>query len=67
MSCNMLLKIDIRWWLDGHESIFDTCKELGVTYVAFSPMANGALTGVYKSNKEFKNDGSDFRVKYASI
>lgn len=47
-----------RW----HESIFDTCKELGVTYVAFSPMANGALTGVYKSNKEFKNDGSDFRV-----
>lgn len=47
-----------RW----HESIFDTCKELGVTYVAFSPMANEALTGVYKSNKEFKNDGSDFRV-----
>lgn len=47
-----------RW----HESIFDTCKELGVTYVAFSPMANGALTDVYKSNKEFKNDGSDFRV-----
>lgn len=46
-----------RW----HESIFRTCEELGITYVAFSPMANGALTGAYKSNQEFAKDGSDFR------
>ncbi|MDD8049199.1 MAG: aldo/keto reductase [Thomasclavelia sp.] len=46
-----------RW----HESIFDTCKKLGVTFVAFSPLANGALTGAYKSSDDFKKDGSDFR------
>ncbi|MBO6048115.1 MAG: aldo/keto reductase [Erysipelotrichaceae bacterium] len=47
-----------RW----HESIFPVCEELGITYVAFSPMANGALTGAYQSNKVFAKDGSDFRA-----
>lgn len=47
-----------RW----HESIFPVCQELGITYVAFSPMANGALTGAYTSNKDFAKDGSDFRA-----
>ncbi len=47
-----------RW----HEPIFKTCEELGVTYIAFSPMANGALTGAYKSSKDFGNDKQDFRV-----
>lgn len=42
------------------EKIFDTCKELGVTFVAFSPMANGFLTGAYHGEK-IKNDQSDFR------
>lgn len=46
-----------RW----HEPIFKTCEELGITYVAFSPMANGALTGAYKSNKDFGNGDQDFR------
>ncbi|MCD7949757.1 MAG: aldo/keto reductase [Erysipelotrichaceae bacterium] len=46
-----------RW----HELIFKACEELGITYVAFSPMANGALTGAYKSNKDFGNDKQDFR------
>ncbi len=47
-----------RW----HEPMFKVCEELGVTYIAFSPMANGALTGAYKSNKDFGNDKQDFRV-----
>lgn len=42
------------------EKIFDTCKELGVTFVAFSPMANGFLTGTYHGEK-IKEDKSDFR------
>ena len=42
------------------EKIFDTCKELGVTFVAFSPMANGFLTGTYHGEK-IKEDQSDFR------
>lgn len=47
-----------RW----HEPIFKVCEELGITYVAFSPMANGALTGAYKSKKDFGNGDQDFRV-----
>ena len=46
-----------RW----HENLFPVCKELGISYVAFSPMANGALTGAYRQN-EFSKDGSDFRA-----
>jgi aryl-alcohol dehydrogenase-like predicted oxidoreductase len=46
-----------RW----HEPIFKTCEELGITYVAFSPMANGALTGAYKSKADFGNGDQDFR------
>ena len=36
-----------RW----HENLMPVCKELGITYVAFSPLANGALTGAYQSKK----------------
>lgn len=46
-----------RW----HENLMPVCKELGITYVAFSPMANGALTGAYQSKKDFGNDDQDFR------
>lgn len=46
-----------RW----HENLFPVCEELGVTYVAFSPMANGALTGAYKSKADFGNGDQDFR------
>lgn len=46
-----------RW----HEPIFKVCEELGITYVAFSPMANGALTGAYQSKADFGNGDQDFR------
>lgn len=47
-----------RWY----EGLVNTCKELGITYVAFSPMANGALTGAYKDKSQFdKNSKQDFR------
>ncbi len=48
-----------RW----HESIIKLCQELGITYVAFSPMANGALTGAYTDKTQFDaKSGQDFRA-----
>ena len=47
-----------RW----HESIFPTCVELGISYVAFSPMANGFLTGAYNPNTRFEGK-QDFRER----
>lgn len=41
-----------RW----HEHLIDVCQELGITYIAFSPLANGALTGAYHSQADFKDD-----------
>ncbi len=47
-----------RW----HESIFPVCEELGITYVAFSPMANGFLTGKYNAQTQFEGK-EDFRSR----
>lgn len=47
-----------RW----HENLMPVCEELGITYVAFSPMANGALTGAIQKQKDLGNDKQDFRV-----
>ena len=45
-----------RW----HESLFPVLEELGIGYVAFSPLANGFLSAKYNSNSQF--DGvSDYR------
>lgn len=41
---------------------FKICEELNITYVAFSPMINGAITGAYKSKVDFGNGDQDFRV-----
>ena len=45
-----------RW----HESIFPVCEELNVAFVAFSPMANGFLTGNYVPGVKFET-GTDYR------
>ncbi len=45
-----------RWY----ESLFPVLEELGIGYVAFSPLANGFLSAKYNRNSEF--DGvSDYR------
>lgn len=46
-----------RW----HEKIFPVCEELNVAYVAFSPMANGFLTGKYNPNTKFEGK-QDYRA-----
>ncbi len=38
-----------RW----HESLFPVCEELGVGFVAFSPLANGLLTQCYNVESKF--------------
>lgn len=42
-----------------HENLFDVCEELGITYVAFSPLANGLLSGKFTPQSTF--DKGDFR------
>jgi len=46
-----------RW----HEAIFPVCEELNVAYVAFSPMANGFLTGKYTPATRFEGS-QDYRT-----
>lgn len=47
-----------RW----HEGLFDVCEELGIGYVAFSPLANGLLSGKYEDKSAFEHNGDDYRV-----
>lgn len=44
-----------RW----HESLFPVLEELRVGYVAFSPLANGFLSGSYDGNSHF--EATDYR------
>ena len=39
-----------RW----HEKLFPVCEELKINFIAFSPMANGFLTGMYNQNSKFE-------------
>ena len=47
-----------RWY----ESLFPTLEELGIGLVAFSPLANGLLSGAYRDTSSFSQDGSDYRT-----
>ena len=40
-------------------SLLQTCRELGIATIAYSPLGRGMLTGQYKSIDDF--DGNDFR------
>ena len=42
------------------EEIIPACRELGVAFVAYSPLGRGILTGAYRSEKDF--DKSDYRM-----
>lgn len=48
-----------RW----HEALFPTLQELGIGFMAFSPLANGFLTGAYKKGAQTGFDKStDYRA-----
>lgn len=46
-----------RW----NENIFPTLEELGIGFIAFSPLANGVLTDFYTADSKF-NSKDDFRA-----
>lgn len=46
-----------RW----HENLFPVLEELGIEFIAFSPMANGFLTGKFDQNSKFEK-GLDYRA-----
>ena len=45
-----------RW----HKNIFPVCEELKISFIAFSPMANGILTGAVTKDTKFTAEG-DYR------
>jgi aryl-alcohol dehydrogenase-like predicted oxidoreductase len=47
------------WTRDPEEEILTTCKELGVAFVAYSPLGRGFLTGQIKTEDDF--DTTDYR------
>lgn len=47
------------WTRHVEDDILATCQELGITFVAYSPLGRGFLTGKYKSQDDFAD--SDFR------
>jgi aryl-alcohol dehydrogenase-like predicted oxidoreductase len=47
------------WTRDPEEGILQTCRELGIGFVAYSPLGRGFLTGQIKSPNDFAPD--DFR------
>ncbi len=47
------------WSRDPEAELLDTCEELGITFVAYSPLGRGFLTGAITSPDDFAHD--DFR------
>jgi len=47
------------WFREPEEEILATCRELGITFVAYSPLGRGFLTGQFKTADDFAKD--DFR------
>lgn len=47
------------WTRDPEEGVLETCAELGIAFVAYSPLGRGFLTGQIKKETDF--DASDYR------
>lgn len=47
------------WTRDPEDDILQTCKELGIAFVAYSPLGRGFLTGQIKKFEDF--DAGDYR------
>jgi aryl-alcohol dehydrogenase-like predicted oxidoreductase len=47
------------WSRDAEGQILDTCRELGISFVAYSPLGRGFLTGTFKHPNQFET--GDFR------
>jgi aryl-alcohol dehydrogenase-like predicted oxidoreductase len=47
------------WSRDPEDEILDTCRELGVAFVAYSPLGRGFLTGKFKKFEDLEE--GDYR------
>jgi len=47
------------WWREPEKEILPTLEELGISFVPFSPLGKGFLTGAINANTQF--DKTDFR------
>jgi aryl-alcohol dehydrogenase-like predicted oxidoreductase len=47
------------WTRDPEDGILATCRELGIGFVAYSPLGRGFLTGQFRSPQDFPED--DYR------
>jgi aryl-alcohol dehydrogenase-like predicted oxidoreductase len=47
------------WTRDPEDGILETCRELGIGFVAYSPLGRGFLTGQFRSPEDFPAD--DYR------
>lgn len=47
------------WTRDPEDGVLDTCRELGIAFVAYSPLGRGFLTGQIKKFEDFEPD--DYR------
>jgi aryl-alcohol dehydrogenase-like predicted oxidoreductase len=47
------------WTRDPEGSILPVCRELGIGFVAYSPLGRGFLTGKFRSSQDFED--TDFR------
>ena len=48
------------WSREPEEEIFDVCKELGIPFVAYSPLGRGFLTGAIRSRADLETN--DWRL-----
>jgi aryl-alcohol dehydrogenase-like predicted oxidoreductase len=48
------------WSREPEQELFDVCAELGITFVAYSPLGRGFLTGAIKSRTDL--EPGDFRL-----
>ncbi|MCA0447717.1 MAG: aldo/keto reductase [Bacteroidetes bacterium] len=48
------------WSREPEKEVFEVCKELGITFVAYSPLGRGFLTGAIKSRADL--EATDWRL-----
>ena len=50
------------WSREPEQKLFDVCQELGITFVAYSPLGRGFLTGAIKSRTDLER--GDWRLDH---
>ncbi len=53
------------WTRDPEDEVLSTTRELGIAFVAYSPLGRGFLTGQFKKFEDF--DPNDYRQEFATI